>query len=559
MIDSLKDALNRLPYFLNKEESSNTHKHTLITNNSLINLKNNIQKLIESRLIIKPIWIYKEQTTSFNYTIHFHAGIDEIKTIKIEKILNNISTIVYEQVYNDNNINEFNYSLSDTSETIIPTEKYRLTITTFNEFTYVKGFSENDSIENNEFDHDESLDKIGLFLDIPRKTYITVPPEKYAQTEPFYNNKTTEDDYHYMQRLKYFLENFHKVPLPVLDIGLFFGIKNNVSFENREKKLVKMCRDRFDGVCTPELIQNDKCYFGELPISDSPLEWEHRNLMYVEKDTSDIFVEIVPNTFNPTTEQNVLFKIILRNSIGKIVTTNFTIVPYLKDSNNKFKALLTNITTGDYVLIEGKNNWLLNYNYLDTTAINVFKFKIFNNNAEALEELGETGLLVEAGTITEDINIQVITCSDADNFVSETGSDITGDGSFNNPYLTINKAVAESNNGDLIVIMEGTVDVLTTVQIDKNLTIMGCPNTNTIISTNLEHIFSIGQGIMLILNNVSIMNGESEYNINSSFSVFNQSNNNHSSFVLSNTERSNTEHLYPDDRADFALADYART
>ena len=44
-------------------------------------------------------------------------------------------------------------------------------------------------------------------------------------------------------------------------------------------------------------------------------------------------------------------------------------------------------------------------------------------------------------------------------YVSTIGSDITGDGSINNPYSTINKALIISNNGDTIKLMNGTYNI----------------------------------------------------------------------------------------------------
>jgi hypothetical protein len=59
-------------------------------------------------------------------------------------------------------------------------------------------------------------------------------------------------------------------------------------------------------------------------------------------------------------------------------------------------------------------------------------------------------------------------------FVSTTGSDITGDGTWDHPWQTISYAVSQSLSGDVIHIAAGTY-VESNILVDKTLTIMGNP------------------------------------------------------------------------------------
>jgi hypothetical protein len=89
--------------------------------------------------------------------------------------------------------------------------------------TYTKTYPENDTIENNNADHDIFLDIIGGILGIPRRQYteVTIPPNlmgNFGCTTPPYMAKEvqtinsnalilpcSEDDYYYKERLDYFI------------------------------------------------------------------------------------------------------------------------------------------------------------------------------------------------------------------------------------------------------------------------------------------------------------------------------------------------------------------
>jgi hypothetical protein len=102
--------------------------------------------------------------------------------------------------------------------------------------TYHKGYMENDTVKGNIYDHDRYLDRIGAILGISRRIYknefITAMGDhlKWRYITPPYWNKyrhtttswVTEDDYDYYKRLKYFIDQYGSVPLPLLMADVIF-------------------------------------------------------------------------------------------------------------------------------------------------------------------------------------------------------------------------------------------------------------------------------------------------------------------------------------------------
>ena len=131
-----------------------------------------------------------------------------------------------EEYSEQDNVSSFIYSYDSTEETdtlladveeneeenedaplVIPDDKFSIKVETYDEYIIMKGFPENDEILGDIYDHDESLDEIGAFNNIPRKTYI--PTNDYANTEPPYNDRLSEDDYHYMKRIQFYISNYN--------------------------------------------------------------------------------------------------------------------------------------------------------------------------------------------------------------------------------------------------------------------------------------------------------------------------------------------------------------
>ena len=76
-------------------------------------------------------------------------------------------------------------------------------------------------------------------------------------------------------------------------------------------------------------------------------------------------------------------------------------------------------------------------------------------------------------------------------YISTTGLD-TNDGSFSNPFLTINKALQICNNSDTIKFLDGTYTITSVVNVTKSVTITSNSTDNSkVIITGTSNIFNI--------------------------------------------------------------------
>jgi len=93
-------------------------------------------------------------------------------------------------------------------------------------------------------------------------------------------------------------------------------------------------------------------------------------------------------------------------------------------------------------------------------------------------------------------------------YVSTTGSDTTGDGSAGNPWLNTSYAVGQAASGDTIVVAAGEYIENATITINKNLTIIGSLQGNTIVDGNNSHrVFYIMPNFTVNMSNMTIRNG----------------------------------------------------
>lgn len=166
----------------------------------------------------KHLLIWKVQEQPHYFDIYFHVSFDYIKSVeiirnyikissqeiklddgttKIVEFKEEVDEVIYVETFEyEDEINKFEYLYEGYSQTIIPEDKYKINVETYEEYSLTKGFPENNQRYGDEYDHDYSLDAFGILYNIPRKQYITVNESQYSKTEPPYNNQTTEDDYH---------------------------------------------------------------------------------------------------------------------------------------------------------------------------------------------------------------------------------------------------------------------------------------------------------------------------------------------------------------------------
>ena len=113
-----------------------------------------------------------------------------------------------------------------------------------NKYILTKRYNGYDKNNEDCFCHDYSLDVIGHYWNVPRLNFITKDEfdeeveEYYSQTLPPYNNRLTEDDYHYQNRIKKYIYDYNVVHFPVLELWKNYGIDSELF--NRKDILSKM-------------------------------------------------------------------------------------------------------------------------------------------------------------------------------------------------------------------------------------------------------------------------------------------------------------------------------
>lgn len=102
-----------------------------------------------------------------------------------------------------------------------------------------KRYTGNDKTNYDCFMHDYSLDMLGKWWNIPRLKFNPTAyrnkcgkqeKEYYEKTYPSYNDKLTEDDYHYQNRITRYIQGYNKDYFPVLELWknyqVWCGIRN---------------------------------------------------------------------------------------------------------------------------------------------------------------------------------------------------------------------------------------------------------------------------------------------------------------------------------------------
>lgn len=217
------------------------------------------------------------ETISYTDFLVFRTHKDNVKTIEIRK---NYETIYYEsfevdtenkyfdkhfslknenpvyqegsydivpendvkitKVYNEDTENEYIYRYPLSSEDFDEEtgelkDKYDLVVTIFekrykcknneNNRIYTKRYNGYSKTLGDCFDHDYSLDIIGHLFNIHRYRFYQVYKKNnyyYSKTYPTFNNRSTEDDYHYMKRIQRYIKEYNHTPFPVLEFWKYY-------------------------------------------------------------------------------------------------------------------------------------------------------------------------------------------------------------------------------------------------------------------------------------------------------------------------------------------------
>ena len=507
----INELMDMFPYFFNKEETSNFFKSQSVTNNQLLKIYESLMILKDSLRLDKNCLIWKEQEQPYDYTINFLVNYPCLKSVKCYK---NDTLIYMEEYLEEDKINSFlysynsdednNISLEDVEDNeeeiqeedipIIPEDTFHIIAESYDEIIITKGFPENDTLLGNMYDHNISLDEIGALNNIPRKTYKET--DDYANTEPTYNNRLTEDDYHYMNRIIEYNLRLHNTSLPVLEIWKLYGIFADMV--NREEYLLKM----FDERMHP--YDEETGLVGEW----TPQPWEHKDKLCDLTPDLGRFFFVSANTLLPVKNQSVIFNFRYLNMLAETLPGDYNVTITLLGEEDT--VIVENYTGGQYTV----SNELLS-----DDEPNVFKFEAFE------------GMDIFA---TEEVTVNVRGCNTADWYVNPLTGDDTNDGeTINTPFQTINKALSVvDGERNLIVLTSGTYTITSPLNVQTSSTVLGCGNA-IIENTTSYKFFRVYQNQRLNLQDLSLTHDTSSERVDNTNWINNNKNNNPIYVVIS--------------------------
>lgn len=534
---SFESLLSKFPYFLNKNWDSNFSKSERVFNSEFKKVYNNLYDVYLASKLRKHVLIWKEQNSGYNYDMYFAVSFPNLKSvcitehymelvsqevvlddgsIKINESMQEISKDIYTETFNyDDFVNHFEYLHSNTSQTIIPTEKYTITVETWDEYTTTKGFPENPIIVGDEYDHDYSLDAFGEYFRCPRRTYKEVKTSQYSDTIPAYDNQVTEDDYHYMQRLLYYATHLNDTPLPVLEIFKLFSI-TDAQLLNRSRLICRM-------IDTSKHLENGVYNRGWVPQ-----RWEHKD-GWCEGLSDDLFLFANVNNNNLLEGQKFNFTFKILNSKGEEVYNNNTY--------NTISETIIEESEKPYIIVPYKNNKLfkeglfLNSNEtwsLKTEDINnidsTFIFKCFKTMEDAQKDTTHDLIIHENDLTSEEIYITVKGCNSADWYVdAENGNDTNNGNSKTTAFKTLKQALSHvEGEKNIISLLNGVYNILPE-NITENTTITSCQEYNPIITCSDPTFFRVYQNASLTLKNIRL--NYKCCDLYSKFTVFKNENN----------------------------------
>lgn len=534
---SFDKLLDKFPYFLNKNKDSNFSKSETVFNEEFKRIYNTLYDAYLASKLDKHILLWKVQEAPFEYDMCFHVSLPDLKSVTVtrhymemvvQEIVGDDGTVqemetfeekhedIYTETYEYNeHINKFEYLESMTSETVIPTDKYTISVETWNEYTAVKGFPENSTIQGNEYDHDISLDHFGNILKFPRRTYNIVEPGDYPNTVPAYDNQQTEDDYHYLQRLLYYTSHLQDTPLPVLEIFKLFSI-TDAQLLNRSRLICRMTD-------TSKHMENGVYNRGWIPQ-----RWEHKD-GWCEGLSDDLFLFANVNNNNLLEGQKFNFTFKILNSKGEEVYNNNTY--------NTISETIIEESEKPYIIVPYKNNKLfqeglfLNSNEtwsLETEDINntdsTFIFKCFKTIEDAQKDTTLDLIIHENDLTSEETYITIKGCNSAYWYVdAENGNDTNNGNSKTTAFKTLKQALSHvKGEKNIISLLNGVYNILPE-NITENTTITSCPEYNPIITCSDSTFFRVYQNASLTLKNIRL--NYKCCDLYSKFTVFKNENN----------------------------------
>lgn len=537
---SFEKLLGKFPYFLNKNKDSNFSKSETVFNEEFKEIYNNLYDVYLESKLNKHVLIWKEQEAPYEYDMCFHVSLPDLKSVKItrhywttiiQETIGDDGSVqkvetrqemhedIYTETYEyDEHINKFEYLHSSFAETIIPKDKYTISVETWDEYTTIKGFPENNTIENNEYDHDTSLDHFGNIFKFPRRTYQQVEPEDYPNTVPAYDNQLTEDDYHYLQRLLYYASHLQDTPLSVLEIFKLFSL-TDVQLLNRSRLICRMIdtsRHQKEGVYNRDWRE---------------LRWEHKD-GWCNGNEEDLFLFATVNNNNLLEGQKFNFTFQILNSLGEQAnnTKNYNLITEsIIDESEKPWVIVPykdNQLFQDGLYLYSDKKWVLTTNDINNEDC-TFIFKCFSSIEDAQDDINTNNgnfIIHDTDIVSDEIYITVRGCNSADWYVdAENGNDTNNGNSKTTAFKTLKQALSHvEGEKNIISLLNGVYNILPE-NITENTTITSCPEYNPIIICSDPTFFRVYQNASLTLKNIRL--NYKCCDLYSKFTVFKNENN----------------------------------
>lgn len=391
--DTIEEHKKLFPSFYNTDNDSNIHKHITVLAKQDTKLKEALFLIKLSTQINRPVSIQKIQQQFYTEDLIFRVTLQNIKTVLIENKTEN--TIIHEHTFEEPGNNYFEYTTKITDSNPVPLTKILLTVETFEGYIIQKGYPENDVMTGDNYDHDYNLDKMGALYNIPRYSHKPITLNQYDKALPPYHNKSTEDDYYYMNRILTYIKEYNNVPLPLLELWKYYGVTSrlvNRKIMIHEQNVHDMQQPNIVGETGLPIYMKTKYWYNSCAY-DIYAEYSQfpTNLtLPTAKDIEDIFTNNMPITkvnqynvnVNITQAQDfdIRDNFEIRMGDNVLVTTDpyaerdyFTIKATSIDLDTETGELTITNTTNDkdYLVVMDSNMklWLIDSTYSDNGTL----------------------------------------------------------------------------------------------------------------------------------------------------------------------------------------------
>jgi hypothetical protein len=245
----LQQFIDEYPMFYDFKTGTDNLKFASVVAYFLKDLDTQRVKIDNSKDIERPLQLYRNQTSDYEFNLMFEVHLLDIKRIILYlSPTPSPDVILFDSGEIPIGTNIYRGTEFRRTAAVISNEKYYLEVTDWHDHTFYNGFPENDIPQGDIYDKDTDIDVIGKFYGIPRRTYQAVTDSTlYSQTSPpycvsrTYNNNTTDTlewDYTYKERIKEIMQNKLDKSLAELEFYRLFGVYPSIS--NRRHSLFVM-------------------------------------------------------------------------------------------------------------------------------------------------------------------------------------------------------------------------------------------------------------------------------------------------------------------------------